>query len=54
PWTETRLGRLLAARDKSVFCVNDTVSTEQEVGEQKDLITPFLEAYFPVPSPYEK
>ncbi|MFE5792532.1 stealth family protein [Streptomyces sp. NPDC056503] len=54
PWTETRLGRLLAARDKTVFCVNDTVSTEQEVGEQKDLITPFLEAYFPVPSPYEK
>ncbi|GGR30469.1 stealth family protein [Streptomyces roseolus] len=54
PWTETRLGRLLAARDKTVFCVNDTVSTELEVGEQKDLITPFLEAYFPVPSPYEK
>ncbi|GGY31130.1 stealth family protein [Streptomyces omiyaensis] len=54
PWTETRLGRLLAARDRTVFCVNDTVSTEQEVGEQKDLITPFLEAYFPVPSPYEK
>ncbi|MFD6364065.1 stealth conserved region 3 domain-containing protein, partial [Streptomyces roseolus] len=50
PWTETRLGRLLAARDKTVFCVNDTVSTELEVGEQKDLITPFLEAYFPVPS----
>ncbi|MEV4329382.1 stealth family protein [Streptomyces sp. NPDC049597] len=54
PWTETRLGRLLANRDKTVFCVNDTVSTEQDVTEQKDLITPFLEAYFPVPSPFEK
>ncbi|WP_031015220.1 stealth family protein [Streptomyces sp. NRRL F-5727] len=54
PWTETRLGRLLAQRDRAVFCVNDTVSTEQDAGGQKDLITPFLEAYFPVPSPYEK
>ncbi|MFF8842926.1 stealth family protein [Streptomyces sp. NPDC015127] len=54
PWTDTRLGRLLANRDKTVFCVNDTVSTEQDVTEQKDLITPFLEAYFPVPSPFEK
>ncbi|WHM38763.1 stealth family protein [Streptomyces sp. BPTC-684] len=54
PWTETRLGRLLANRDKTVFCVNDTVSTEQDVHEQKDLITPFLDAYFPVPSPFEK
>lgn len=54
PWTEARLGRLLANRDKTVFCVNDTVSTEQDVTEQKDLITPFLEAYFPVRSPFEK
>ncbi|MEU0230646.1 MULTISPECIES: stealth family protein [unclassified Streptomyces] len=54
PWTETRLGRLLAHRDKAVFCVNDTVSTGQDVIQQKDLITPFLEAYFPVPSPFEK
>ncbi|MCL2728500.1 MAG: stealth family protein [Actinomycetia bacterium] len=54
PWTEVRLGRLLASRDKTVFCVNDTVSTGQDVGEQKDLITPFLEAYFPVPGPFEK
>ncbi|MFF0474366.1 stealth family protein [Streptomyces sp. NPDC004284] len=54
PWTETRLGRLLANRDRAVFCVNDTVSTGQDVTEQKDLITPFLEAYFPVPSPFEK
>ncbi|MEU3609009.1 stealth family protein [Streptomyces sp. NPDC035033] len=54
PWTETRLGRLLARRDRAVFCVNDTVSTERDADGQKDLITPFLEAYFPVPSPYEK
>ncbi|MGW2115092.1 stealth family protein [Streptomyces zhihengii] len=54
PWTEARLGRLLANRDKTVFCVNDTVSTEQDVTGQKDLITPFLEAYFPVRSPFEK
>ncbi|SFF50133.1 Stealth protein CR1, conserved region 1 [Actinacidiphila alni] len=54
PWTETRLGRLLANRDKTVFCINDTVSTENDASGQKDLITPFLEAYFPVPSPFEK
>ncbi|WP_327291139.1 stealth family protein [Streptomyces sp. NBC_01198] len=54
PWTETRLGRLLARRDKTVFCVNDTVSTGENVAEQKDLITPFLDAYFPVPGPFEK
>ncbi|GHA69093.1 stealth family protein [Streptomyces termitum] len=54
PWTETRLGRLLAQRDRAVFCVNDTTSAEGDADGQKDLITPFLEAYFPVPSPYEK
>ncbi|WP_225844620.1 stealth family protein [Streptomyces sp. HPF1205] len=54
PWTDARLGRLLANRDKTVFCVNDTTSTGHDVQGQKDLITPFLEAYFPVPSPFEK
>ncbi|MEV6008834.1 stealth family protein [Streptomyces sp. NPDC051976] len=54
PWTDTRLGRLLAARDKTVFCVNDTVSTDDDLADQTDLITPFLESYFPVPGPFEK
>ena len=54
PWTATRLGRLLARRDKTVFCLNDTVSTGEDVSEQKALITPFLDAYFPVPGPFER
>lgn len=54
PFTEARLGRLLAKRDRTVFCINDTVSTDEEVTAQKDLITPFLEEYFPVPSPFER
>jgi hypothetical protein len=54
PWMEARLGRLLANRDKTAFCINDTASTENDADGQRDLITPFLEAYVPVPSPFEK
>lgn len=54
PLTENRLGQLLARRNRTVFCINDTLSTEDDAQDQQDLITPFLEAYFPVPGPFEK
>lgn len=54
PNTATRLATLLARRDRQVFCLNDTVSDEQDIDAQQALLGPFLDAYFPVPSPYEK
>ncbi|MFE9566000.1 stealth family protein [Streptomyces sp. NPDC006487] len=54
PNTPTRLDRLLAHRDRHVFCINDTVSTGQDTEEQQALMHPFLEDYFPVPGPYER
>lgn len=49
-----KLDRLLKRRDAAVFCVNDSFSTEDDVADQEALIHPFFEAYFPLPSPYEK
>ncbi|WP_066938172.1 stealth family protein [Streptomyces sp. NBRC 110611] len=53
PNTSRRLNRLLANRDMDVFCINDTVSTEGDLARTDALISPFLEGYFPVPSPFE-
>lgn len=53
PALATRLETLLARRDKQVFCLNDTVSGDQELDTQQTLLTTFLETYFPVPGPYE-
>lgn len=49
-----RLARALARRDWDAFCLNDAFSTEEEMLAQHAVLHPFLEAYFPVPSPYEK
>ncbi|WP_338676129.1 stealth family protein [Streptomyces sp. SCSIO 30461] len=54
PDTPARLDRLLADRDRHVFCINDTVSSEHDTQDQQELLQPFLDGYFPVPSPYEK
>ncbi|MFI9238740.1 stealth family protein [Streptomyces sp. NPDC053079] len=54
PNTSRRLNRLLANRDMDVFCINDTVSTAEDMERTNALIAPFLEGYFPVPSPFEK
>ncbi|MDB1089469.1 stealth family protein [Streptomyces sp. ACA25] len=54
PHTPTRLGRLLAARNRMVFCLNDTVSDEADLETQLAVMDPFLRAYFPFPSPYER
>lgn len=54
PGVERVLGRLLAQRDAHVFCLNDTTSTEAELGRQQALMARFLDEYFPYPSPYER
>ncbi|WP_078897908.1 stealth family protein [Streptomyces rimosus] len=53
PNAANRLDRLLLHRDKSVFCLNDTLSTEDDFEQRTGLLRPFLETYFPVPSRYE-
>jgi hypothetical protein len=54
PHTPARLGQLLAKRDRSVFCLNDTVSSEADLAQQLAVMQPFLSAYFPFASPYER
>ncbi|ADD45303.1 stealth family protein [Stackebrandtia nassauensis] len=49
-----RLDRLLARRDADAFCLNDAYSTPEDMERQNSLLLPFLESYFPVPSPFEK
>ncbi|MFI7078165.1 stealth conserved region 3 domain-containing protein [Micromonospora sp. NPDC049903] len=54
PDTPARLAHLLARRDRQVFCLNDAFSTEEDLADQLKVVTPFLDTYFPVPSPWEK
>ncbi|MFF8954318.1 stealth family protein [Streptomyces sp. NPDC014894] len=54
PDTGRRLGQLLARRNRQAFCINDTISTDEDVEGQQLLLEPFLEAYFPVPSLFER
>jgi len=49
-----RLARALARRDWDSFCLNDAYSTEAELERQNQILGPFLDAYFPIPSPFEK
>ncbi|MEV0810387.1 stealth family protein [Micromonospora sp. NPDC050200] len=53
PDTPARLAHLLARRDRHVFCLNDAFSTEEDLTAQLSVLTPFLDTYFPVPSPWE-
>lgn len=53
PDTPGRLRSLLARRDRQVFCLNDTTVDRSDGQPQRSLLLPFLEAYFPVPSPHE-
>lgn len=50
--TPGRLRRLLALRDREVFCLNDTTA-DGDGSLQRNLLLPFLESYFPVPSVHE-
>lgn len=54
PFTEARLARLLLQRNRRTFCLNDTVSDERDLESQLAVLVPFLKAYFPLPSPFEK
>ncbi|MCJ1678358.1 stealth family protein [Streptomyces sp. APSN-46.1] len=49
-----RLDRLLLARDRDVFCLNDTLSTEEDFDTSTRLLKPFLDSYFPIPSRFER
>ncbi|GLY84860.1 stealth family protein [Actinoallomurus iriomotensis] len=52
--TPYRLRRMLSLRRFDVFCLNDTDSDAVTQARQLQLMSWFLDAYFPVPSPYEK
>ncbi|MFF3313603.1 stealth family protein [Streptomyces sp. NPDC002952] len=54
PNTPTRLDQLLTHRNRHAFCINDTISTEHDTDDQQELLHPFLECYFPIPSPHER
>jgi hypothetical protein len=47
-----RLNTLLANRNMDTFCLNDTVESADPEA-QREMLKRFLDAYFPVPSPYE-
>lgn len=51
---ERRLNLLLGGRNSDAFCLNDTGDVVQSAQEREDLVQGFLEAYFPVPSPFEE
>ncbi|GGS80115.1 MULTISPECIES: stealth family protein [Streptomyces] len=50
---EARLADLVRRRDVDAFCLADDAGTEVPPEHQQRTVTAFLEAYFPVPSPYE-
>ncbi|MEU8570126.1 stealth conserved region 3 domain-containing protein [Streptomyces pathocidini] len=50
----TVLSRLLAARNRNVFCIGDSADGEVPATEQDRVIRAFLAGYFPVRSPFEK
>jgi hypothetical protein len=51
--TPYRLRRMLSMRRNEVFCLNDTDSDEVTQARQLELMDWFLQAYFPVPGPWE-
>ncbi|MFC5219756.1 stealth family protein [Streptomyces coerulescens] len=54
PEIQRRLGILLARRDRQAFCINDTLSDGHDVERQTRMLSTFLRAYYPVPSPFER
>jgi hypothetical protein len=49
-----RLGELLRTRDRETFCVNDAGLPPELADDRASMLRAFLEAYFPVPSPFER
>ncbi|MEU8586872.1 stealth family protein [Streptomyces sp. NPDC048664] len=54
PNAANRMDRLLLHRDRKVFCLNDTLSTEADFDRCDRVLRTFLDDYFPVPSRFEK
>jgi hypothetical protein len=54
PGVAERLELLLERRDRETFCINDAGLPEELVEERSNMMLRFLEAYFPVASPWEK
>lgn len=48
------LPKLLAKRNVDFFCLNDGSFPEVEADERAELVTDFMEKYFPVKAPWEK
>jgi selenocysteine lyase/cysteine desulfurase len=48
------LERLLRKRNQDFFCLNDGSFPEVPADERQNVVTDFLEKYFPVPAPWEK
>ncbi|GAA1582607.1 stealth conserved region 3 domain-containing protein [Streptomyces globosus] len=53
PEAGERLADLVRRRDADAFCLADDAGTQVPQERQQRTVTAFLEAYFPVPSPYE-
>jgi hypothetical protein len=53
PDLKRRLTRALARRDYDTLCLNDSSSTAKDLEQQRSILTPFFESYFPVHSPHE-
>lgn len=49
-----RLGDMVHHRGSDAFCLADDAGTRLSPQAQQRAVTAFLEAYFPVPSPYER
>jgi len=52
-WAPTQLVELAAARDRDVFCLNETSLTGTREDRVDRLVHAFLDGYFPKPSPFE-
>jgi hypothetical protein len=51
--TPRRLINLLRERDTDVFCLNDHETPESDMATQQRILAEFLQAQFPIPSPFE-
>ena len=52
--TPQRLAVLLERRDHDVFCLNDHDSSRLPAASQRAVVRSFLDAYFPLPSSFER
>jgi hypothetical protein len=54
PETQRRLQNLLRTRHADAFCLNDHDSPPEAVTAQRQILNSFFQAYFPLPSPFER